>query len=413
MAKVLEVYLNDVLVGRLEQDDSGSLGFAYDQTWLALPSAVPLSASLPLKSGLFGRNECRPFFAGLLPEEESRNLIAKSFGVSDKNDFALLERIGAECAGAVSLLPQREAPTAAHPRYREISREELAGKFASLPFHPLLAGEDGVRLSLAGAQGKFAVSIREGRFYLPQNGAPSSHILKPKSPHFDGLVENEFFCMRLAAKTGLEVASVEMGKAGDTSFLQVERFDRKRLPDGRWQRIHQEDFCQALGIPPELKYQQEGGPNLKKCFALVRSVSTIPGPDVLRLFDAVVFNYLIGNSDAHGKNFSFLYDGRTARLSPLYDLVCTQAYPQLPADLAMKIGEERKPSQIHARNWQKFFKEVRFGNAAAQQRVYSLAERVVNEIQDMAEERLVTPSEVIDVIRANCQRVLSERWKPE
>ena len=270
-----------------------------------------------------------------------------------------------------------------------------------------------MRLSLAGAQGKLAVSIRDGRFNLPQNGAPSSHILKPKSARFDGLVENEFFCMRLAAKAGLEVAGVEMGQAGDIPFLQVERFDRARLPDGRLERIHQEDFCQALGIPPELKYQQEGGPNLKKSFTLVRSVSTIPGPDVLRLFDAVVFNFLIGNSDAHGKNFSFLYHDGNARLAPLYDLVCTQAYPQISADLAMKIGDERKPSQIHARDWQKFFKEVGFGNAVAQQRLSALAERVLSETEKIAGVTGIAPEQVVAVIRANCQRVLSERWKPE
>jgi serine/threonine-protein kinase HipA len=360
-----------------------------------------------------GETNAARFFAGLLPEEDSRTLIAKSFGISDKNDFALLEKIGAECAGAVSLIPPGELPAAGHPRYREITLDELAGKFAALPFHPLLAGEDGIRLSLAGAQGKLAVAIREGRFSLPLDGSPSSHILKPKSPHFAGLVENEFFCMRLAAQVGIDVAAVEIGTAGDTPFLQVKRFDRKPLPDGRWERIHQEDFCQAMGIPPELKYQQEGGPNLKKCFALVRAISAVPGPDVLRLFDAVVFNFLIGNSDAHGKNFSFLYDGGNARLAPLYDLVCTRAYLHLAEDMAMKIGDERKPSRILPKNWRKFFNEAGVGQSVAEQRLLNLAKRVLQETQVMAEKDAADTRQVSSAIIKHCQHLLSQEWRKE
>src|ERR1035437_5258796 len=268
MTRTLEIYLGRGLVGRLEQDDSGSLWFSYDKTWLASSAAVPLSASLPLRREAFRPNECRPFFAGLLPAETSRVLIAKLFGVSDKNDFAILEKIGGECAGAVSLMPPGEIPMAGMASYREIHPEELSGKLAELPLHPLLAGDEGIRLSLAGAQGKLAIAIRDGKFFLPLHGSPSAHILKPQSLHFDHLAENEYFCMKLAANAGLEVAAVEIGKAENIIFLQVERYVRKNLPDGRTERIHQEDFCQAMGIPPELKYQQEGGPNLKKCFDL-------------------------------------------------------------------------------------------------------------------------------------------------
>jgi serine/threonine-protein kinase HipA len=413
MARVLNVYLKEELVGQLEQDDSGSMRFRYDGAWLSSKSALPLSASLPLRSERFRRNECRPFFAGLLPEEDSRKLIAKAFGISDKNDFALLERIGAECAGAVSLMAPGELPVAGTPRYREVSLAELAGKFAELPRHPLLAGEDGIRLSLAGAQGKLAVAIRDGKFHLTLDGSPSSHILKPKSPHFDGLVENEFFCMRLAGRVGLEVAAVEIGTAGDTRFLQVERFDRKRLPDGRLERIHQEDFCQALGIPPELKYQQEGGPNLKKCFELVRAVSTVPGPDILRLFDAVVFNFLIGNGDAHGKNFSFLYSDGGARLAPLYDLVCTQAYPDLSHDMAMKIGDERNPSKVIERNWRKFFKEAGIGQAAAERRLVEIAQRVREHVPILVKTDGSGAADFVPVVLVNCQRLISLAWGKE
>ena len=411
VTRTLHVYLGQALVGTLEQDTAGAMRFHYNEAWLHDKAAVPLSHSLPLRPERYNRNACRPFFAGLLPEEDSRKLIAKVFGVSDKNDFALLEKIGAECAGAVSLLRPSELPVADTPDYREMSIEAIAGKFAQLPRRPLLVGEEGIRLSLAGAQGKLVVAINGKKFYLPLGGAPSSHILKPQSAHFTGLVENEFFCMRLAAQVGLDVAKVEIGMAQDTRFLQIERFDRKRAADGRLTRIHQEDFCQALAIPPELKYQQEGGPNLSKCFALVRTVSAVPGRDALKLFDAVVFNFLIGNGDAHGKNFSFLYDGRNASLAPLYDLVCTEAYPNLSPEMAMKIGDERKPSRVMARSWRKFFQEVGFGPAAAQQRLLNVAQRVQGEVTAMQERGVEGADAVAPVVLDACQRVLSLDWQ--
>jgi serine/threonine-protein kinase HipA len=409
--RVLNVFLKDALVGQLEQDDSGTTRYRYAREWLDSPTAVPLSASLPLRQEHFSRNETRPFFAGVLPEEDSRRLIAKAFGISDKNDFAMLERIGAECAGAVSLLPPEELPVNVEPHYREITSEELAAKLSELPRRPLLAGEKGIRLSLAGAQGKLALKISAGRFYLPLDGSPSSHIVKPQNPHFEGLVENEFFCMALASHAGLETARAEIGMAGDIRFLQVERYDRRVLSDGRLERIHQEDFCQALGIVPELKYQQEGGPNLKKCFELVRSVASIPGPDLLRLFDAVVFNFLVGNCDAHGKNFSFLREGTAIRLAPLYDLVSTQAYPELSTQMAMKIGGERDPQRVSARNWRGFFKEAGIGQAGAQQRLHVTAVGITTAAEDLAGQGCAGANKILPIIRSNHQRLELLRWE--
>ncbi len=160
IARFLEVYLGEHLVGELEQDNSGALFFNYHESWLQSENATALSASLPLGPERFKRNACRPFFAGLLPEEESRRLVAQVFGVSARNDFTLLSKIGGECAGAVSLLPHGEAPRLKEFQYEEISAEQLEAKFQSLPQRPLLAGEKGMRLSLAGAQGKLAVMIR-------------------------------------------------------------------------------------------------------------------------------------------------------------------------------------------------------------------------------------------------------------
>ena len=404
--KTLNIFLGEDLVGRLEQDNSGTTRFEYIQAWLDSPTAVPLSASLPLRPERFNRNETRPFFAGVLPEEESRRLIAKNFGVSDKNDFELLSRLGAECAGAVSILPPGELPVAATPTYAEITESELAERLGQLPRRPLLAGEKGIRLSLAGAQGKLAVRISNGAYYLPIEGSPSTHILKPQNPHYPGLVENEYFCMRLAAAAGLSAATVEIASAGRIQFLQVERFDRRLLPDGRYERIHQEDFCQALGIPPEQKYQQEGGPNLKRCFELVRSVTTIPGPDLLQLFDAVVFSYLIGNCDAHGKNFSLLREKNAIRLAPLYDLVSTTAYPELASEMAMKLGGERDPLRLTGRNWGFFFDEAGISHSVAQKRLRTTAERVLAEAEKLSGERCQGADAVLPIIRVHRTQIL-------
>jgi serine/threonine-protein kinase HipA len=411
MKRLLNVFLKNDLVGELEQDKDGALHFRYAESWLDSKPIFPLSASLPLQKERFARKLCRPFFAGLLPEQTSRELVAKAFGVSDKNDFAILEKIGAECAGAVSLLAPDEKPPVEEPSYRGITLDELAEKFTELPSRPLLAGTEGIRFSLAGAQGKLVVAIRNGKFSLPLGGAPSTHILKPPSAHYEGLVENEFFCMRLAARLGLDVASVEMGKAADLPFLQVKRFDREELADGHLDRIHQEDFCQALGIPPEMKYQQEGGPSLKRCFALVRSISSVPGPDVLKLFDAVVFNFLIGNSDAHGKNFSFLYTASGARLAPLYDLVSTRSYAHLSEDMAMKVGGTKSPAKIGTKDWRTFFEDAGLGQAQAVQRLLSFTKRVRDEAFVMSNEGVAGSSQLSPAVVTRCDTLLSRDWE--
>jgi serine/threonine-protein kinase HipA len=232
--------------------------------------------------------------------------------------------------------------------YRKLTDHGLEALLKELPARPLLAGEQGIRLSLAGAQDKLAIRVEDDAICLPLGGAPSAHILKPNVERFEGVVSNEAFCMRLAAAAGLPAAAVEIRKTGDLEFLLVERYDRHHRPgaDGAPvpERLHQEDFCQPLGIVPEHKYQKEGGPSLKACFALLREVSSAPVIDLAHLLNAVIFNYVVGNNDAHGKNFSLVCRGSAAdrqiRLSPLYDVVSTVCYPSLSPEMAMRIGSE-------------------------------------------------------------------------
>ena len=188
--KRLAVYLNCTQVGVYEQDRHGAVSFQYAEPWLNDDAAYPLSKTLPLKDEAFNGNAARPFFAGILPEEDPRKKIAAILGISAANDFAMLERIGGECAGAVCLLPEdAPAPNDTDPDVRELSDAELESVIRELPRRPLMAGEEGVRLSLAGAQGKLPVLIRDDKICLPLGSTPSSHIIKPEPERFLGLLQ--------------------------------------------------------------------------------------------------------------------------------------------------------------------------------------------------------------------------------
>ena len=374
MAHELEVWLSADRVGTLALVDD-RLNFCYAPGWLSQPDAVALSASLPLQVAPFDDRKTRPFFGGLLPEGQLRRLIAQQFQVSSQNDFALLDHIGGECAGAVTF----RAPGQALPvptRNNEVqwlSDEEVVAILDELPRRPMLAGKAGLRLSLAGAQDKLPVVFDGARIGLPLNGTPSSHILKPAIHAVEDSVINEGFCMALADAMELNPAKSKVHLVLDRSFLLVERYDRLIDAHGHRQRLHQEDFCQALGVVPEIKYQNEGGPDLAQCFALVRSATRPSAPQVLRLLDYVIFNALIGNHDAHAKNFSLLYSGKTPLLAPFYDTLSTAVYPTLTPTMAMKIGSKYKFSEVQARHWEQFAEGTGFSKAQAKRRILELA----------------------------------------
>lgn len=370
VAHELEVWLFDHRVGTLSLVD-GRLNFYYLPAWLSQADAIALSASLPLQAEPFDDRNTRPFFAGLLPEGQMRRLIAQRFQVSGQNDFALLDHIGGECAGAVTFLePGQALPVpASNNEVQWLSDEEVVAILDELPRRPMLAGKDGLRLSLAGAQDKLPVVFDDTRIGLPLNGTPSSHILKPAIHAVEDSVINEGFCMALAEAVGLKPAKSKVHRVLDRSFLLVERYDRLIGGSGRRQRLHQEDFCQALGVVPEMKYQNEGGPDLAQCFDLVRRATRPSAPHVLRLLDDVIFNALIGNHDAHAKNFSLLYSGKTPVLAPFYDTLSTAVYPALTPKMAMKIGSKYKFSEVQALHWEQFAESAGFTKAQAKRRI--------------------------------------------
>jgi serine/threonine-protein kinase HipA len=412
MARTLDVYLHNELTGQLVQDDGGQMVFDYGESWLNKPGATALSQSLPLRKERFSRNECRGFFGGILPEEAKREIIARNLGISARNDYAMLEQIGGECAGAVTFIPAGEKLPEQHYGYRALSPHELAAILRELPKRPLLAGDEGIRLSLAGAQDKIAVRIEGNNISLPLGGAPSTHILKPAVERFDGVVFNEALCMKLAAAAGLPAAAVETRSVDGLDYLLVERYDRTH-----WQtaggppvldRLHQEDFCQAQGIVSETKYQKEGGPSLKQCFGLLREVSSAPVVDLARLLEAVIYNYLVGNNDAHGKNFSLLYHGvGTAnldiRLAPSYDIVSTIYYPELSQNMAMKIGGEYSSEKVLPKNFEQLAEEAGLGKALVKQRVPELADIVIAALGKMDLANPVAAA-VAAVVRTRCEK---------
>ena len=377
MNRTLDVWLLGRHVGQLAQAD-GRLNFTYSQQWLHTDNAPPLSHSLPLRAEAFDDKAARPFFAGLLPEGDKRKLIAQILHVSRQNDFALLDGIGGECAGALTLLEpgQRPETVPQEQAVRWLEDGELLAILDELPRRPMLAGEEGLRLTLAGAQNKLPVVFAEGRIGLPLQNTPSSHILKPAIATVEGSVFNEGFCLALAKRIKLPVVNTAIQRVADRVYLLVDRYDRQRQSDNTLQRLHQEDFCQALGVAPEYKYQNEGGPDLAQCIDLLRKATRPSAPQVLRLLDYVIFNALIGNHDAHAKNFSLIYAQRNAVLAPLYDTLSTAAYSNQTDKMAMEVGGKYKFTEVQARHWEQFAQTTGLSPAQVKKRILTLARQL-------------------------------------
>jgi serine/threonine-protein kinase HipA len=380
MAHDISVWLFDQPVGTLSLL-GGRLSFQYGHDWLAQPDAVALSQSLPLGPDVFDDRQCRAFFAGLLPEGNLRRLIAQQCQVSSQNDFALLNAIGGECAGAITFVSHRQPlATAEQAGVEWLDEPQLMALLDELPRRPMLAGRDGVRLSLAGAQDKLPVVFDGQRIGLPKGVQPSTHILKPAIASVEDSVLNEGFCLSLAQAMRLSTAQAQIFVVQGLQVLLVARYDRRVGVDGQLVRIHQEDFCQALGVVPEMKYQNEGGPDLKACFDLLRKATRPSAPQVLRLLDAVVFNALIGNHDAHAKNFSLVYAGQSKNvaptLAPLYDMLCTAVYDHLTPKMAMKLGSKYKFTEVQARHWEQFAQAAGLSKAQTKKRVLQIAQQL-------------------------------------
>lgn len=385
MSKVLNVYWGQNLVGYYNQKH-GKNSFSYAKSYLNSKNAQAISISMPLQAEEFDANTTHNFFSGILPEDQNRQLIARNLGVSAGNDYSLLEKIGSECAGALTILPSSIEIDQEPPVYKKIPKNKLDIILSTLPSRPLLIGLDDIRMSLAGVQDKFAVAIDRNIMLLPINGAPTTHIIKPEILGYEiSTVVNEAFCMKLAKIIGIPVADCEIGITESTKYLLVTRYDRIALESKPLtiQRLHQEDFCQALNIPSEHKYQNEGGPNLTNCFDLIRNVTLNKVQGIKILLDAVIYNFIVGNCDAHGKNFSLLYIGSEPTFAPLYDILCTRIYPELSSKMAMKIGKEYSLDKIKADDFANLAQQAGLNKNLILERVLQLANDVLAKISNV------------------------------
>ena len=315
--KQLNVFYERHLVGFISSRNHVDLTFQYSPEWTARSDAFPISVSLPLNAPI-PQDASNFFFVNLLPEENIRRRTCEKLGISEGNHFELLRRIGGDCAGALTISDANDfgLPPPKPPRYILIEPDQLAEWSTGNQYaFTQVAGAPQVRLSLAGAQDKLPVKFDGQNFFVPVGSTPSTHILKFSS-HFSHLPENETFTTLLAKTIGLPVVDIRLHPTSQSRIAVVKRYDRHKV-DGELRRIHQEDFCQALGIHPEQKYQQEGGPDLKACANLIKQTCSVPILELDKLLRWVLFNWLVHNADAHAKNISLLFSGGTTTLAPL------------------------------------------------------------------------------------------------
>ncbi|WP_340645566.1 type II toxin-antitoxin system HipA family toxin [Phenylobacterium sp.] len=352
----LAVYMNNRRVGRLLKQSSGAIEFRYEQSWLDQPGAIAVSLSLPLREDRYIGAPVAAVFENLLPDSPAiRNRVAERMGAAGVDAFSLLAKIGRDCVGAMQFMPEDEVPTDSTAiRGEPVNEADIAAILNNLERAPLgLNVEDEFRISVAGAQEKTALLMHQGQWCKPRGATATTHIFKPPIGRLhNGIdmtdsVENEYYCLTLMAAFGLETPTVGIGRFGDAKALVVERFDRRLTKDGRMLRLPQEDCCQALSVPPTLKYEDQGGPGVAAIAKLLKGSDT-PNEDLLTLFKTQILFWLIGATDGHAKNFSlFLGPGGRYRLTPIYDVMTAQpAFDRKQIThrqfkLAMALGDRR------------------------------------------------------------------------
>lgn len=340
MMERLAVWFKDSLAGTLEYDGkTNSFVFAYSSDYLSSPKALALSVKLPLREEAYDAYETKKFFENMLPPEVVRRKLEVVLGISAGNVFGCLKVLGRDCAGAISIFPEGESPNV-EPRNEKVltlTEAEEEAAIRSLRERPLLVGfHEGFRMSATGAQDKIVARVRDGRLALPLYGAASTDIVKPAASRLPESVFNEMFCQRLASCCGIDAAECDIVRFGNETCYRTIRFDRY-VKDGIVRRHHQEDFCQALGIEAERKYQDEGGPSVRGCLLAMRKMR-LGFAEQRKFIEHIAFTYLIGNADAHGKNHAILYRNGQAILAPLYDAMCTAVYETATTHMAMRIG---------------------------------------------------------------------------
>jgi serine/threonine-protein kinase HipA len=347
MTEPLIVILGDVVAGSVTRLPGGKLRFDYDDAYRSRPAATPLSVSMPVQVASHPDRVITPWLWGLLPDNDAvLARWARQFQVSASSPFSVLATpIGRDCAGAVRFASPREVD---HVLNRAgtiawLSKDEAAQRLQELKEDSTawLGRTFTGQFSLAGVQSKTALLRRNGRWGVPAGATPTTHILKPTIARFIDHDLNEHLCLDAARRAGLLAVRTQVARFGDESAVVVERYDRRLLARAIV-RVHQEDMCQALSVPPAGKYQHDGGPGPRDIAALLRRLMP-PGPAYAatwRFADALIWNWLIAGTDAHAKNYSILLASNDIRLAPLYDMSSALPYGshEKKLRLAMKIG---------------------------------------------------------------------------
>jgi serine/threonine-protein kinase HipA len=383
----LVVLLGAKEIGHVRRDPRGRLRFVYDDAWRNAPDAYPLSLSMPLGAKEYGSAAIETFLRGLLPENEF--VLARwaaQFHVSARNVFALLSHVGEDCAGAVQFVaPERldHIKSGKEDKVEWLSEAAIARRLATLRKDDAASRlpSDGGQFSLAGVLPKTALLFHNDRWGIPSGRVPTTHILKPPTGQFDGHAENEHICLMLAHALGLPAAETKVMRFNDEIAIVVARYDRARKGN-IVVRLHQEDVCQALGVPPIKKYQYEGGPGALDIIQLLRNYSTDREKDIESLIGALALSWLIAGTGAHAKNFSLLIGARRVRLAPLYDVasILPRKVDMRTAAVALKIGGEYRLGKIGLRQWQKFAREVRVEPDRLIARLAVMAQRLPDEV---------------------------------
>ena len=410
----LNVWSGRQLVGYLWRNSQGLIGFRYQAQWLA-QGEFAISHTLALRQEDYAPEEglAHRFFANLLPEGGVRDQIVRDLKIAN-TDFDLLRAIGGECAGALSILQAERQPSPEH-EYHKVSDEEFANLVARRGQVYTWTASERPRLSLAGAQDKCPVLVKEDGYWLPKKESPSSHILKFELPDYRHLPAYETFTTLLADAIGLPVVDIQLRSIADTHYALIKRYDRRLLENGQIARLHQEDFCQALGFGHERKYQEDGGPAFADCYRLAQDVSTDPANDARHLLRWQAFNVLAGNSDGHAKNLSLLHQANgEIRLAPFYDLVCTRAIERIDYRLAFSVGDERNPGVVSLKHWDTLAKQCGLRPQFLRDQVLNIANGLLENLRPVREnfENLYgeyAPLQRIEqVVTKQCQRTINE-----
>lgn len=383
----LQVTLGGRKVGVLRQISNREMAFLYDKNWLGFPQAVPLSRALPLREEEYRGERVDHYFDNLLPENSAtRKRLARASRAESAGVFDLLRTLGKDCVGAFQLTPATDPlPKPAPARGQLLSDTDLAQRLRELESFPLGIHEDSdFRLSLAGVQDKTALLEMAGQWYLPMGSTPTTHLFKPpigRRPggmDFSFSVENEWFCLHLLACMGLRVAKSEIHLFQKGKALVVERFDR--YWEGKiLHRKPMEDLCQAFGLPPDQKYESDGGPGLVSILELLEE-SNERERDRRDFLRAQVLFWLLGAVDGHAKNFSLLWTPSGFELAPLYDvlsadpLVATGQIQRKALKLSMAVGERRhyRMDEITGRHWRETAHAARIPKGLVEQTLEDL-----------------------------------------